>query len=169
MKYFIVLSLWVFVFFFTACASNQAKIKSDPIPHFSNSRSFEVEPSTVKAAAQKTLEELIASSNPATDSSVKVDQEKISTGWVYGESKDKYASYNFNGVPKRKMLQVRRKYMYSVSPSIGGSTVVVGAEEEVENIDLKTGEHKGWNAAETSPLVFDSLITKLKEKLRSQN
>ena len=166
-KFFIFIFLWLYVYFFTACASKEAKISVDKQPSFSNSRQYEQKPEAIRQAAQRVLEELISASNPATNSSVTIDNDAVSTGWVYSTSKDKFVLITYNNIPKRVALQVRRKYNYSISSSLAGTTVVVTAEEEIQPKDLKTGEGLSWKPMETDNSVYQLLLQKLTDKLRS--
>lgn len=167
----IILPLLVFPLIFIACSTQKpAKMKTETNhPKFANSRSFENSPEDLREAAKRALQELIDRSEPATNATVKEDKDKnqISTGWVYGKSKDKYVEYNFNGVPKRKILNVRRKYTYSISPSLAGAEVNVSTEEEIEKVDLKTGETKGWSKMEPDIATYDDLISRLRQKVRA--
>jgi hypothetical protein len=75
--------------------------------------------------------------------------------------------YKFNNKPARKPLRVRRKYSYSITPSLSGTQVQLLVEEEIMKVDLKTGAERGWSNADTDPAVFDMLNQRLQEKLRS--
>lgn len=153
-----------------ACASNpnNAHYREEKnAPKFGNSRSYVESPEDVFTAARAALDELSRESNPPTAGTLKETNESVSTGWVYGTAKDKYVEYKFNNKPARKPLRVRRKYSYSITPSLSGTQVQLLVEEEIMKIDLKTGEEKGWSGGETDPAVYDMLGQRLKEKLRS--
>ena len=151
----------------SACAQKKAKNYTEQSPKFSNSRSFQESPALVKKAAEKVLQDLLENSDPATDSSVKTENEKLSLGWVYENSKDKSVVYDFNGAPQRKILKVRRKIAFTVHPALAGSEVVISAEEEIENLDLKSGERKGWKPVSVDPGFYDRLMQRLREKIRA--
>lgn len=163
-----ILSFLLLVLVMSSCAT--AKHPKEIVqeqPKFANSRSFEEEPKFVKAAAQKVLEDMIQASDPPTNAAVKIEGDTLRSGWVYGVSKDKYVSYDFNGAPRRKALKVRRNFIFTVTPSLAGSNVVVSADEELEKIDLKSGESKGWRSAAVDNSVYDEMLRRLKEKIRS--
>ncbi len=153
---------------FAACSSEKPgfmKVEKNH-PKYASTRSFENSPAEVKAAAKLALQELIDRSEPATNAKISEDKNELSTDWVYAKSKDKYVEYNFNGAPKRKILNVRRKYTYSINPSLAGMSVEVSTEEEIETVDLKSGEPKGWKKKDPDLATYDELLAKLKLKIR---
>jgi hypothetical protein len=162
-----------FLFLFlllSACASNphDAHYREETnAPKFGNTRSFVENPEDVFLAARAALDELSRESNPPTAGTLKESSEIISTGWVYGTAKDKYVEYKMNGKPARKPLRVRRKYSYSITPSLAGTQVQLLVEEEIMKIDLKSGQEKGWSGTDPDPASFQMLGQRLQEKLRS--
>ncbi len=165
MKTFLVLALLL-----VSCASNpnKAQYKEEKnAPKFGNTRSYVEAPEDILIAARAVLDELARESDPPTAGSVKGNDETVRTGWVYSVAKNKYVEYQFNGIPKRKPLKVRRKYAYTVTPNISGSQVVLTVEEELQKVNFKTGEDEGWNSVETDPQVYDMLTRRLREKLRT--
>jgi hypothetical protein len=156
--------------FLPACASNphDAHYREEKnAAQFGHSRSYVESPEDVFLAARAALDELSRESEPPTAGSLKETSESISTGWVYGIAKNKYVEYKLNDKPARKPLRVRRKYSYSITPSLAGTEVQLLVEEEIMKIDLKTGAEKGWSNADTDPAIYDMLNQRLKEKLRS--
>jgi hypothetical protein len=155
----------------TACASNpyDAHYKQEKnAPKFGNTRSYIEPASGVKLAARAALDELTHESDPPTNGSIKEENdETLSTGWVYGESKNQYVEYKANGLPQRKALKTRRKYSYSITPSLAGTQVVMEVEEEVMKVDLKTGKDKGWSRNNPDPALYDQMNRLLQEKLRA--
>src|SRR5207248_2089935 len=96
----------------------------------------------------------------------KDDENSLFTGWVYTPvSRDKYVQYDYNGTVRRKDLAVRRIYGYTISPSLAGSSVEMSVEEEIQDVDLKTGEPKGWKRVEPEKASYDMLLRRLKENL----
>jgi hypothetical protein len=159
-----------FLLVFTGCSGSGEKGRlrtEENRPDFKNSRQFVETPELVIMAARKMLDELAQASNPPITGSIKGNNERVSVGWVYGVSKDKYVEFNFNGVPKRKLLNVRRRTEVNVTPSLAGSQVVFDVEEELEVVDLKTGQPKGWKSVKVDAEYYDTLTRKLRESLRS--
>lgn len=155
----------------SSCASSADKAKyreEKNAPKFGNSRSYVEAPEDILLAARAVLDELSRESNPPATSSVKMTDDSAQTGWVYSISKDKYVEFQFNGTPRRKPLRIRRKYTYTVNPSLAGSQVLMTVDEDLMKIDLKTGEEKGWSSVEADPQAFDLLARRLSEKLRSR-
>ena len=161
----------LFCFLLASCAStNQPKgtyKTEENAPKFSNTRTFKDAPKDVMAAAKATLEDLTRESDPPATKKLAISSDSVETGWVYGKAKDKYVEYSFNGVPARKILAVRRKIGYTVQPSLAGSQVTISIDEELEQVDLKTGESEGWKSVEPDAASYDALTRKLREKLRS--
>lgn len=156
------------IFALSSCASkNAAKYKEEAQPKFSSSRALVEKPEQVRNAARAVLEEITAESDPAASGAVHEDEDAIRTGWVYSTSKDKYVVFDFNGSPKRKQLAARRKIAYSVSPALAGSMVTVRVEEEIQEVDLKTGEPKGWKNVAPDQNVYDQLIKRIRDKIRA--
>lgn len=153
--------------FLAACSSTKGTYQEQAGPKFSNTKEFSQKPEVVLRAAKIVLEELTYASKPPASKKVHEDGDTLRTGWVYGTSRDKYVSYLHNGAPQRKNLAVRRQYGYTVTPSLGGSQVVVSIEEEIEEVDLDSGEHEGWQNATPDPAAYDLLIRKLREKIRA--
>jgi opacity protein-like surface antigen len=155
---------------FASCASNPHHAKyavEKNAPKFANTRSYVEEPSVVRSAARAALDELNHESDPPATGSIK-DGDVLRTGWVYGVSKNRYVEFKANGKPARKELRVRRKYGYGITPSLAGTDVSLQAEEETMQVDLKTGEEKGWKSVETDPAVYDLLARRLTDQLRQR-
>lgn len=154
-----------------ACASSpdQGKYREEKnAPKFGNTRSYVETPEEIMLSATAVLDELSRESEPAASGALKTTSESVQTGWVYSVSKDKYVEFKFNGTPRRKPLRIRRKYAYTVTPSLSGSQVQMNVEEEVMQIDLKTGVEKGWSGVETDPQAFEMMSRRLAEKNRSR-
>ncbi|MGZ3694030.1 MAG: hypothetical protein ACXWQO_07505 [Bdellovibrionota bacterium] len=155
---------------FTACSGGpKAKYKEEEnTPKFSTGRSFTETPETILRAARAVLDEMNRASEPAVTGSLKGNEESVRTGWVYSQSKDKYVEFQFNGSPKRKILQVRRKYTYTAVPSLAGSQVTYGIEEEIQKVDLKSGEPTGWEKVEPAQAAYDDMAKRLRQKIQEQ-
>jgi len=135
---------------------------------FAESRAFTEKPELVLAAAHAALDELTRESDPPASGPVQAETGSVKTGWVHGRSRDKYVQYDYNGSPRRKQLTVRRQYSAGVQPALAGSQVELGIEEELEEVDLKTGLPKGWKSVKPDPAAFDLLMKRIRDRIRSQ-
>lgn len=154
-----------------SCASKAPKPKymdEKNEAKFANSRTLAEPPEKVLRAARSVLDELTKGSDPQAPDPVKNEDDSIFTGWVYGQAKDKYVQYDYNGTPRRKQLSLRRIYGFTVNPTLAGSSVAMNVEEEIQEIDLKSGEPKGWKRVNTDPAAYDLLLRRLREEIRSQ-
>lgn len=154
---------------FLSCSSTpKGTYKEQATPKFASSRELSEKPEVALRAAKAVLEELTRASDPPAAKKVHDEGDTLRTGWVYGTSRDKYVEYKHNGAPRRKTLAVRRQYAYTVTPSLGGSQVTVSIDEEIEDVDLNTGENKGWSNAAPDQAAYDQLIRKLRERILAQ-
>jgi hypothetical protein len=154
-----------------ACASspNQARYKEEKnSPKFGNSRSYVETPQDVLLAARAVLDDLTRESDPPASGAVKGRGQNVQTGWVYSISGNRYVEYSVNGTPRRKPLRIRRKYGYTVSPSLAGSQVLLSVEEELMRVDLRSGEETGWSSVKADSQAYDMLSRRLGEKIRSR-
>jgi len=135
---------------------------------FARTRTLAETPEKVMQAAKAVLDELTRASDPQAPDPVKSEGDTVFTGWVYSVSKDKYVQYDYNGTPRRKPLTLRRTYSFSVKPSLAGSEVTMKVEEEIQEIDLKTGESKSWKRMEAEPSAYDLMLRRLREQVRAQ-
>lgn len=135
---------------------------------FSKSRTLAEPPEKVLRAARNVLDELTKESEPQAPDAVKTEEHTVFTGWVYGQAKDKYVQYDYNGTPRRKQLALRRIYGFTVNPTLAGSQVAMNVEEELQEVDLKSGEPKGWKRVEPDPAAYDLLLRRLREQIRAQ-
>jgi len=166
-----IITALTFLVTFAACSStpkpkyveekNQAK--------FATSQAVAEKPEKVLRAARAVLDELTHASIPQAADSVKGDENTVYTGWVYNlVSRDKYVQYDYNGASRRKDLAVRRIYGYTVTPSLAGSQVAMNVEEEVQTVDMKTGEPKDWKRVTAEQASYDMLLHKLREQIRAE-
>jgi hypothetical protein len=164
--------LTLFVFSLAACASKTPKpkyVEEKNQAKFSSVHELTQKPDDVQLAARRVLDKLTHDSTPQASSAVQSDENALFTGWVYlPASRDKYVQYDYNGTVRRKELAVRRIYGFTVSPSLAGSSVAMSVEEEVQDLDLTTGEPKGWKRVEAESASYDMLLRKLKEALSTQ-
>lgn len=163
-------SLVAIALLLSACSSGpKAKYKEEEnTAKFATERSFTETPDTVLRAARAVLDELMHESDPPATGALKGNEESVRTGWVYGLSKDKWVAYDFNGTPRRKQLAVRRKYTYTVVPGLAGTKVNYGIEEELQQVDLKSGEPTGWKSVEPAQGAYDMMAKRLRQKIAEQ-
>lgn len=146
------------------CASQKetAKYRKDPVPKFSNSRDYEQKPADLRPSVEKVLYDYLHESNPSTDTDLKAEAgNTIATGWIYGTSRDKYMLVDFNGVPKRISLNVRRKYAVTIASSVAGTLATINVKEEVEELDKKTGSPKGWKSEDPDRALYQRFFSDL--------
>lgn len=166
----LLLCLTGFALLLAGCASNPSKAKyavEKNAPKFANSRSYVESPDAVRIAARAALDTLNHESDPPVNGTIK-DGDVMRSGWVYGVSKNRYVEFKANGRPGRKELRVRRRYGYGITPSLSGTDVAFQVEEETMQVDLKTGEERGWKSEPTDPAVYDMLARRLTDELRQQ-
>lgn len=171
MKLFAHIAVALSLFSFFACASKTPKPKyvdEKNEAKYAQARTLAEPPEKVMRAARAVLDGLTRESNPQASDVVKAEEDTLFTGWVYGLAKDKYVQYDFNGSPRRKQLGVRRIYGYTINPTLAGSQVKMNVEEEIQEIDLKTGEPKGWKRVDTDPASYDLLLRRLREEVRNE-
>lgn len=156
----------------TACASGPPKpkyVEEKNQAKFATAKELKQKPEAVLLAARAALDELTRASVPQASDTVQSENNSLYTGWVYNPtSKDKYVQYDFNGTMQRKDLAVRRIYGYEVTPSVAGSHVAMSVEEEIEEVNLKTGETEGWKRVKPEQAAYDMMFRKLKEYLSKQ-
>ena len=158
---------------FAACASKTSKpkyVEEKNQAAYATVKEVNAKPEAVRLAARAVLDELTKASSPEPASGeVQTDDDSLFTAWVYSPvSRDKYVNYDYNGTMQHKTLVVRRIYGYEITPSLAGSHVKLQAEEEVQQLDLKTGEPKGWKRVDPEKATYDLLYRKLKEHLSRQ-
>ncbi len=166
------LALLLCVLTIAACASKTPKPKymeEKNQAKFAQSHSMAEKPDKVMRAARAALDKLAKESNPPISEPIESDDNSIFTKWVYSSaSRDKYVRYDHNGSPRRKDLAVRRIYGYTVAPSLAGSQVSLSVEEEIQMVDLKTGEPTDWKRVEPEKAAYDLLLRRLKEQVRAE-
>lgn len=166
------LALALCLLFVAACASKTPKPKymeEKNQAKFAQSHSFNHPPEKVLRAARAVLDKLAKESNPPISEPIENEENAVFTKWVYGTaSRDKYVRYDYNGSPRRKDLAVRRIYGYTIEPSLAGSQVKLSVEEEIQMVDLKTGEPEDWKRVDPEKAAYDMLLRKLKEQISAE-
>ena len=165
------LSVIALLLTFGACASKTPKpkyVEEKNQAKFATTEAIAEKPDEVLRAARAVLDKLTHESSPPASEAVKGDENAIHTGWIYSTaSRDKYVRYDYNGTLRRKDLALRRIYGITVSPSLAGSQVALSVEEEIQQVDLKTGEAKDWKRVDPERAAYDMLLHKLKEQIRA--
>lgn len=134
---------------------------------YTSTYDFVESPEKVLRSAKTVLENWTRESDPPTSRAIKEDDTSMETGWIYGQSKDKFVEYKHNNIPRRKTLAVRRKYKYTAVPSLSGSQISLSVEEELEQVDLKSGERTGWKSVDPDPKTYDRMLQKLRTQVRA--
>ena len=91
----------------------------------------------------------------------RLTRRSLQTGWIYSQSRDKYVEYRVNDVPYRKPLQVRTRYRLVAQRSLGGVTISLAPEEEIENL-RPDGTQSGYSGVDQ---VDTSRAAELLEKI----
>ncbi len=77
----------------------------------------------------------------------KLPARSLKTEWIYTQSRDRYHEYRINGSPRKKYLQLRLRYRIEAKAVMGGVTVAVGTDEEVELLG-DDGQPRGYEGVD---------------------
>lgn len=140
---------------FVAClplsCSSLPSVQRQHYAQLNNAKVFEYEfPVVWKAIEEVFRKNKIISRDPENATPLemkKLSRRSLETDWVYGQSRDKYIEYSVNGFPRKIYLQTRFKYLVKATQVIGGVSVQVETEEEIERLD-KTGKPAGYTSAQ---------------------
>lgn len=131
--------------------SSLPSVKRQQYAQLNNVKVFEDEfPVVWKAIEEVFRKNKILSRDPENVTPLemkKLDHRTLETDWIYGQSRDKYIQYSVNGFPRKIYLQTRFKYLVKAAQVIGGVSVKVETEEEIERLD-KTGKSAGYTSAQ---------------------
>ncbi|MGE4108241.1 MAG: hypothetical protein AB7F66_13585 [Bacteriovoracia bacterium] len=134
----------------TACSSAM-KVQSQKYAKLRERWTFENDFPEVWAGIERALSKYkVVDRDPEEVNAVemkKLAERRLSTDWIYSESRDKYVEFKVNNLPKKKYLQTRIKYEIRAARVLGGTDVVVETSEEIELLD-KNGQATGWAGAE---------------------
>ena len=150
MKRFVLVSVLGLLLTGASCSSN---IKQQQYAKLRQERTFEYEFPVVWGGIQKALRDYkIKSADPTAEEANTPDLKKrndgeIETDWVIGQSRDKYIEYQVNDLPKKKYLQMRFRFIVKASRVLGGTHVVVQAQEELEKLD-EAGNPDGYETSD---------------------
>ena len=136
--------------FFQSCSSSP-DVKQHRYATLKKEWTYEYEFPTVWRAIEKALEKhKIVDRDPDEVSSVelkKLEERSLETDWIYSRSRDKFITFEVNGLPKKKYLQVRYRYEIEAERALGGTHVEVEMEEEIERLSDE-GQSEGWESVE---------------------
>jgi len=111
----------------------------------------------VWTAVEKSLEGSNILENKKEDSV----QRQLKTDWTEELSRDKYYTYKVNGLPKKKYLQVRFKYLITAKKVMGGTDVKIDTTEEIQSLK-KDGTPDGFTAVKKAdPSRAAELLNKI--------
>ncbi len=120
------------------CSSSPA-IKKQAYAKLNNQKTYEYEFLSVWKALEETLRNFkIIKKDPDELNSVeiqKITYGTLETDWIYTQSRDKYQEYLINGSPRKIYLQSRLKYQIELQKGLGGVTVTVNPQEEIERLN----------------------------------
>jgi hypothetical protein len=148
-KIFFVLPFSLSLFGLLSCSSPQP-VKSQAYAKLNNQRTFENDFPTVWKAIEDTLRNFkVVERSPKDVDTLelkKLTHRTLETDWIFGQSHEKYHEYQINGSPRKVYLQTHFKYFLDVKSVIGGVTVTIKTEEEVERLNA-SGTPVGYSSA----------------------
>lgn len=97
----------------------------------------------------------------------KISERSLETEWVYGQSRDKYQEYRVNGFPRKQYLQTRIKYRIQARRVIGGTTVQVRTQEEIERLNADGGSAGYTSASEVDSSRAQEILDKINGSILS--
>ena len=146
--------------------SSPKKVLTQKYAQLKNQRTFENEfPVVWKALEEALRKHKIVDRDPSEVSALelrKLTLRTLETDWVYGQSRDKYHEYQVNGFPKKVYLQTRFKYQVEAKKVLGGVTVTVKSDEEVERLN-EDGTPDGYSEVDQTD---SSRLNELLEKVQ---
>lgn len=149
-----------------AACSKTLDIKQEKQVAFRKEKQVKADVTQAQQAAERALEKIIRRSETSESTRIWRDGNELQTAWLYAMSNDKYATIDFNGVPERKQLQAKRKYLVAVEESVAGSLVKVAIEEEIEQLDKTSGKRVGWKEFPADTDKYDEFFQYLRDSLR---
>ncbi len=128
--------------------SSGPEVKQQKYAKLPDERTFEYEFPTVWSGVEQTFKNFpILKRDPDEVSELeleKLSKRKIETDFIYTNSRDKYQEYKVNGLPKKKYLQSRIKYLLTAQNTLGGVHVTIRTTEEIEKLK-PNGESDGYS------------------------
>ena len=145
--------LWIVLLALAACVSfpgcsSGPEVKQQAYAKLSNQRTFEYEFPVVWKAIEETLRNYRVINRDPKDVDAnemrRLRHRTLETDWIFTKSNDKYIEYKVNGLPRKVYLQTRLKYKIDAQSVIGGVSVTVKTQEEVEKLK-EDGSPDGWD------------------------
>lgn len=137
----------VFVLLFQSGCSSTREVKRQKYAKLRTDRTFEYGfPKVWKAIENAMRNYRIIERDPEDVNEVELKRlrdRRAITDWVYARSNDKFVSYQVNGFPRKKYLQMRFKFDILAATVIGGTYVSVGMVEEIQELD-EDGKSAGY-------------------------
>ncbi len=150
---------------FPGCSSTPP-VKQQNYGQLNHQRTYEYSFSEVWKGIEEALRNYkITDRNPSEVSSLEMKsltERSLETDWIYTQSRDKYQEYTVNGSPRKIYLQTRYKYFVVSKNGLGGPTVTVKTEEEVERLN-SDGTSAGFTqVSNQDPSRPNELLDKIK-------
>lgn len=134
----------------SACSSTQ-EVRQQDYAVLSNQDTFEEEFGLVWKAIEETVRNYTVLEKDPDFVSPKemkhLAERTLRTDWVYGQSNDKYVTYQIKGSPRKKYLQARFQYEIKANRVVGGTLVTIEVKEEVQHLN-QDGSSAGYVSAE---------------------
>jgi hypothetical protein len=151
MKLFVLVLSLILSFVLTLLngCSSTPEVKTQAYAKLSNERTYEYDfPTVWKGIEEAVRKYKVTSRDPSEVDDLemkKLAQRDLETGWIYGQSRDKYIEYQVNGSPRKTYLQTRFRYLVTAKSQIGGVTVTVKTKEEIEKLN-SDGSPAGYSS-----------------------
>lgn len=99
----------------------------------------------------------------------KLTERSLKTDWIYARSNEKYVEYQVNGFPRKKYLQTRYQLEISAHSQMGGVTVHVQLQEELEHLN-EDGTSAGYQTSDDPDRTLpNQFLKKIENAILSQN
>lgn len=134
----------------SGCASGP-EVKQQAYAKLPDHRTYEYEFPVVWKAIEETLRNYRVINRDPKDVDAnemrRIRHRTLETDWVFTKSTDKYVEYKVNDLPRKIYLQTKLKYKIDVQSVIGGTTVTVVPDEQIEKLN-PDGSPAGWDTVE---------------------
>jgi hypothetical protein len=135
----------------SACSSGP-EVKQQQFARLQSHRDFEYDFPTVWKGIESALEGYpITERNPNKVGIVEMKnlhKRTIDTDWIFSRSTEKYVEYTINGTPRKTYLQTRTRYRIEAATILGGVSVTVFPQEEIERLH-DDGSSAGFTSVES--------------------
>ena len=134
----------------SACSSGPA-VKKQEYAKLRTERTFETDMPAVWKGVEKAVESFkVTERDPEKLNPIELRKTKevsLETDWIYSRSRDKYHEYKVNDLPRKQFLQMRIRYFVKAAQVMGGVTVSVKTEEEIERLN-SDGSPDGYSSVD---------------------